>query len=311
MIQFPVELQVHIIQYLSVPSLSILAQTNRHLNTLCNPRLFQNVNLNSYQQLQKIPLKNQSLALFVETVSLNMLNDRWALVKDVDIAPLANCIHLTQLEIEDCELIHDRPLVSIFHHCPNLKHVSLSGCIKITDQTVVALASHCTQIVVLDLNKLHLITDSSIEQVASRCRELESLSIAGTHCTNKTLVTLVKECYSNLAFLDISSCFNMIQIEEWMETVPEWWTVETNSLAVGEVDWEDLDSDEPDSVMAQRDAETLFEALNELRNGYGNDPAFQAERERLTHLIEEMLPDEDAYAEHWDSDEEYTDEEEI
>lgn len=156
------------------------------------------------------------------------------------------------LDLEGCSALRDAGVSAIVENCKNLQSLSLSFCDKITDDGVLPIATHCPNLRALELKGLPYVSDRSIQEVAIQCPLLESVNLAGTRVTDPAVICLIRKA-TNLTFLDLSSCYNMMFIDNIIaELKPDKLEIVTDSMPKGAAGWE---SDWDESELTDSDDE--------------------------------------------------------
>jgi len=113
---------------------------------------------------------------------------------------------MRDLTVTGCLRIGDKGVMCLATGCPSLTHLNVEGLQKLTDHSIVALAQRCTNLISLALPGCpNNLTEESLVAISSRCIHLQEFKGIGGKFTNKSLLTLAKNC-RQLSHIDISGC---------------------------------------------------------------------------------------------------------
>jgi len=109
-------------------------------------------------------------------LSLHINKCRQPLLDDAITCLVTSCPKLASLSLLECN-ITDRSLEALGKFSVHLTNLNLSQCDAINDQGIFALAQGCPLLQILNLNYCDLITDKSIMFLVTKCLHLKSLSL--------------------------------------------------------------------------------------------------------------------------------------
>ena len=118
-----------------------------------------------------------------------------------------------------------------------------------------------------------------MHEIAHHCKKLTNLSVPGTRITESGIAEIIVHCHE-LGVLDVSSCYNIVSLDEIMEKKPSNLVIITDSLEPGEAEWEDEDE------FTDEDTD-IYDMIDTLGMVYSGEEEFD----------DEFMTDED-----WDPD---------
>ncbi|TPX64164.1 hypothetical protein SpCBS45565_g06123 [Spizellomyces sp. 'palustris'] len=244
--RLPAELIVEIIHTIEhQPTLAGAAQVCKLWNSLATPLLYRIPKFGSslsFQSFLRTVSENSTLGDIVREVDLlSSPWPRWLVVDSQTITTLGKgCPQLTYLDLEGCTALRDKGIVSLAENCPGLQYLSLSECDKVSDEGMLAIATHCIQLRILELKAMPMVSDLSVEELALNCTFLESVALAGTRVTDRSVTELIERA-QRLAYLDLSLCYNVVDLDKIMEEKPEHLEIVIDTMPTGSADWEETD----------------------------------------------------------------------
>lgn len=204
-----------------------------------SPNLYAlNINrTNAYSNhLEEIPKALQALdlseCLWINNHSLKMIMKycpnlhTLSLQKNVHLnyifwGELAKFKSIRQLDLGNCDQLHDDDLSIIFRGLNLLSQISLSGCKKISERGYLELAKNLRRLVKFNASYSE-ISDTALVEIISRCQHLTDLDISGcAQLTEKGILAAIKNGLS-LQHVSIAHCHIPSEsIQEMAETYPQ------------------------------------------------------------------------------------------
>ncbi|KAJ3018451.1 hypothetical protein HKX48_002876 [Thoreauomyces humboldtii] len=268
---FPLELLVIIFSKLtSQQARSRAAQTCRFFHTLATPSIYSAPEFTSEQQCQlfiKVVAGNKQLGRIVKEINMVSTPGHWQFVTDLMVDALAEaCPNLESLDLEGCRSIHDKSLYSIANSLPNISSLSIAFCARITDSGLFYLLGRCRRLRNLELTCIPRISDAGLQPLTFARSFLETLNLSGTRVADDSVRAIISRA-PDLVFLDVSSCYNLLDREEIVAGKPDTLEIVTNSLPRGTAEWdEEYDDiyDELDELEDLQATATDIEVLEEM-----------------------------------------------